>query len=247
MAVKKKKTLIAAAKRPAKAPSNGGESLAQVEGIAMNVAGAFQVEQFKTWLSAYFHPYQAYGKEKKNSGAGSAAGTFALIGLVQAVVAIIVMALVLALTLPVVGVPFTIVGAIMMLIAYPIASVIGGVLGSVVYFIMAKIVGGKGSFWEQTYCMALVNGGVVLMMLPFNVLQIIPLLGWIFSLLGLAVALYGIISHYRMIRAVHELSQLRAILVLIVPTIVIIAFIIFIVGVATIAALGAYGATLPVQ
>ena len=246
MAVKKKapvarKAAVVNAAKPA-----GGE-LAQVEEIAMNAAGGLGVEQFKAWLSAYFHPYQAYDKEKKNSGAGSSAGTFAFIGLVQAVVAIIVMALVLAFAMPVVGIPFTIAGAIMLLIAYPILSVIGGIAVSVLYFILAKVLGGKGGFWEQTYCMALVSGGVMLMMVPFNVLQILPLIGWIFGLIGLAFGLYGVISQYRMIRAVHGLSQLRAIVVLVVPVILVMALVLFVIGFATIAAIGAYGATLPVQ
>jgi|GEM_PF-959607 len=243
MAVKKKKTPAVAAK----AQSEESKSLAQVEEMAMNAAGALQVDQFKTWLSAYFHPYQACGKEKKNSSLGSATGTFALIGLVQAVVAIIVMALVLAFALPLVGVPFTIAGAVVMLIAYPIGTVIFGFIGSVLYYIVAKLLGGKGSFMEQTYCMALVSGGVGLMLVPFNVLQIAPLVGWIFGLLGVAVALYGIISQYRMIRAVHSLSQLRAIVVLVIPALVIVAIVLFVIGFATIAALGAYGATLPMQ
>jgi len=247
MVVKKKKARAIAAKQPAKAPSTDDASLAQVEGIAMNAAGSLGVGQFKTWLSAYFHPYQAYGKEKKNSELGSATSTFALIGLVEAVVAIIVMALVLAFTLSFVGVPLTIAGAVVMLIAYPIGTVIFGFIGSALYYIVAKLLGGKGSFMEQTYCMALVSGGVALMMVPFNVLQIAPLVGWMFGLLGIAVALYGIISQYRMIRAVHSLSQIRAIVVLLVPAILIMAFIFFVVGVAAIAALGAYGTSLPMQ
>jgi len=242
MAVKKKAPSVKGAKQA----SGGSNSLAQVEEIAMNAAGGLGVGQFKTWLSAYFHPYQAYGKEKKNSEMGSAVGTFVLIGLVQAVIAIIVMALVLAFALPVIGVPLTIAGAVVMLIAYPIASAIGGVLVSVLYFILAKVLGGKGSFWEQTYCMALVSGGVVLMITPFNILQILPIIGWIFGLIGLAAALYGIISQYRMIRAVHSLSQLRAIVVLLVPMALLVLLVLFVIGYATIAAIGAYGATMPV-
>jgi len=230
-----------------KAPAaKGDRSLAQVEEIAMNAAGGLGVEQFRAWLSAYFHPYQAYGKENKNSGWGSAASTFALMGLVQAVIAIIVMALVLAFALPVVGLPFTIIGAIMMLIAYPILSVIGGFLLSALYFIVAKVLGGKGGFTVQTYCMALVSGGVMLMMLPFNILQIAPLIGWIFGLLGLVVALYGLISQYRMIRAVHSLSQLRAAVVLLVPIVLLVLLVLFVIGFATIAALGMYGSGIAV-
>jgi hypothetical protein len=166
---------------------------------------------------------------------------------VQAVVAIIVMALVLAFAMPVIGVPFTIAGAAVMLVMYPVMSVIGGYIISAIYFIVAKVLGGKGGFLEQTYCMALVSGGMVLMMVPFNVLQMLPIVGWIFGLLGLAVGLYGIISQYRMIRAVHSLSQLRAIVVLVVPMILIMALVFVIIGVAAIAALGAYGTAIPVQ
>ncbi|MFA6327929.1 MAG: Yip1 family protein [Candidatus Micrarchaeia archaeon] len=241
MAVKKKA-------RPAKQEKieSGNDSLAQVEGAAMGAAGSLGIGRFKTWLYAYFHPYQACGKEKKNAKLGSTAATFALAGLVQAAVLVIVIALMLAFSLRT-GISFTVTVAIVMLIAYPIACVIGGFAMSALYFIVAKLLGGKGSFTEQAYCMALVSGGVILMMAPFNVLQIIPMIGWIFSLLGLAVTLYGIVSQYRMISAVHSLSQLRAIVVLVVPLFIIMALLLVFVGVAAIAALGAYGTTLQVQ
>ncbi len=244
MAVKKKAN-VAKQAVPAKAADD--KTLAQVEECAMGAAKSLGMPQFPAWVTAYFHPYQAYGKEKKNSELGKAVSTFALIGLVEAVATIIMMALVLAFALPIVGIPFTIVGAIIMLIAYPITSVIGGFVVSCLYFVLAKVLGGKGSFMEQTYCMALVSGGVVLMMAPFNILQAIPIIGGIFGLAGLVVALYGIISQYRMIRAVHSLSQLRAIVVLVVPAILIIALIFFVIGVAAIAAMGAYGTSIPVQ
>jgi len=235
MAVKKK------APRARKAPG-GDQSLAQVEEVAMNAAGGLGVGQFKAWLYAYFHPYQSYGKESGNAGWGSAATTFALMGLVQAVITIIVMALVLAFALPIVGIPFTIAGAIMMLIAYPIMSVVGGFVLSLLYFIIAKILGGKAGFVMQTYCMALVSGGVMLMMAPFSILQIVPIIGALFGLIGLVIALYGLISQYRMIRAVHGLSQLRAAAVLLVPMALLVLLVLFVIGYATIAAIGAYGA-----
>ena len=246
MAVKKNKAKLAKKAIPAKA-AGGDKSLAQVEEYAMGAAGSLGVPQFPAWITTYFHPYQAYGAEKKNADMGNSTVTLALVGLVHAVVAIIVMALVLAFAMPLAGVPITVAGAIFLLIAYPIGSVIAGFICSLVYYIVAKLMGGKGSFWEQTYGMALVSGGIALMMAPFSVLQVLPLVGWLFGLAGFAVALYGIISQYRMIRAVHSLSQLRAIVVLLVPAILIMALIFFVIGAATIAALAAYGASLPVQ
>jgi hypothetical protein len=234
--------LVAVKKKTAAA---GGDGLGRVEEIANGAYGALNFEPFVKWLDAYFHPYQSYEKEKKNADFGSATTTFAYIGLVNAVIAIVVMALVLALALPFVGISLTIAGAIMLLVAYPIASVIVGFMVSLLYFVIAKVVGGKGGYMEQTYAMALVSGGVTLMILPFNVLQIVPLVGGIFGLAGLAVALYGIVSQYRMIRAVHSLSQLRAIIVLLVPFLLIMAFVFLVVGAAAIAALVAYGPMMP--
>jgi len=238
MVVKKK----APSAKKAKQASRDDKPLAQVEEIAMKAAGSLQVAQFNAWLFAYFHPYQACADERKNAGLASAAATYALIGIAEAVVAIIVMALVLAFALPAIGVPFTIAGAVMLLIAYPALSVIGGFVISALYFALAKALGGKGGFYEQSYCMALVSGGVVLMMAPFNLLQLFPLIGWIFGLLGLAIALYGIISQYRMIRAVHGLSQLRAIVVLLVPALLLMALIFIVIGIAAVAAVGEYTA-----
>jgi len=241
MAVKKKSAPAKAPVKPASELSGDDKTLAQAEGLAMNAYAPMGVPQFKAWILAYFHPYQRYEAEKKNADMGSSTLNLALVGLVHAVVTIILMALALALALPFIGLPITIVGAVMMLIAYPVGAVILGFVGSLVYYIVAKLLGGKGSFWEQTYCITLVSGGVSLMMAPLNILQVVPLIGWIFSLVGMVIALYGMISQYRMIRAVHSLSQLRAIVVILVPAVLILAFIFFVVGIAAIASLGAYG------
>ena len=229
-----------------KAAAAAGEGwLSQVEGIANGAYGALKFEPFMKWLNAYFHPYQSYEKEQKNANFGSATAMFAYIGLVNAVIAIVVMAVLLAFALPLVGVPLTIVGAVTMLILYPIASVIVGFIISLIYFVIAKIVGGKGGYMVQTYAMALVSGGVVLMMLPFNILGSVPSIGGIFSLLGMLVALYGLLSQYRMIRAVHSLSQLRAAIVLLVPIVLLVALMFLAMGAVAIAALSAYGTMMP--
>jgi len=232
---------------PAKASAPAGDgSLAQVEAFARNAYGALGMKQFQAWLSAYFHPYQAYDAEKKNADMSTSTVTLALVGLVQAVVAIIVMALALAFASPIVGVPVTLAGAIVILVAYPVASVILGFIGSLLYYIVAMVLGGKGTFWEQTYCFALVSGGVALMSAPFTVLQVIPLLGGIFALVSLVVAIYGVISQYRMIRAVHGLSQLRAAVALLLPVVIIVA-VVLVVGIAAIAGLAAYFTAVPVK
>jgi len=247
MAVKKKKATVAKKAARAKAVGDDG-AVRRIEEYAMGAAGSMGVPQFPAWITAYFHPYKAYGAEKGNANMGTSTVTLAMVGLVQAVVAIVVMALALSFALPALaGMPITVAGAIFMLIAYPIGSVIFGFIASLVYYIVAMVLGGKGSFWEQTYGMALVSGGIALLMAPFSVLQVIPAVGWIFSLAGLAIAIYGIVSQYRMIRAVHSLSQLRAIVVLLVPAILIMAFVLFVVGFATIAAIGAYGAGMAAQ
>ncbi|MFA6214455.1 MAG: Yip1 family protein [Candidatus Micrarchaeia archaeon] len=199
------------------AAGGDGDSLAQVEEIANNAAGALKVAQFKAWLYSYFHPYQACEKEKKGASLSGSASTFALTGIVNAV-AMIIATLILAAFTMFAGLPMLI-GAFAALVIYPILSVVGGFIMSAIYYVVAKVLGGKGGFMEQTYCMALVSGGTVLMMAPFSILQALPVIGGLFGLLVMAVGIYGLISQYRTVRAVHSLSQLRAIVVIVVPLI----------------------------
>lgn len=182
-------------------------SLEPVENFAQGIVSAIPIRQFKDWISAYFHPAETLAAQTSKSASASAVH-FALIGLVGALLGLVGLAIGMALVpskamTALFAAPFIVIG-------YPILVIIAGFIGSAVYWIFAKILGGRGSFSEQTCGLALVMGGAFLLALPFQLLGIIPLLGILFSLVAAVIGLYGFYSEYRVIKAVHSLSSLRA-------------------------------------
>lgn len=198
--------------------SKGEGPLASIEAPVMGIAGSIPLPHAKTWASMYLHPEETYEKNRKDAGWGKIITNFALAGLVMWVALFISMVLGFG-TL----VASTIIVA---LILYPVVFAAGGIISSVLYWIIAKLVGGKGSFIGQTHAFALLTGGAALLSFPFVALGNLPLVGWLFGLAGLLVGLYNIYNYYLIIRKVHEVSSLRAVIVIVVPIIIgmIIAF-----------------------
>jgi hypothetical protein len=214
--------LVAVKKEEVKAAqSEGKDSFAQIEAACMNMASAMPVPHFRAWVLAYFKPYQAYDDKKKNANLGNSVVNLALMGLVGAVVAVAAVLLKLGIAAGIEAAPS--------LVILPIICIIGGMIMSGIYYIVAKVFKGTGGFMEQTYGMVLVGGGAVLLSAVFNVLEVIPFIGGLFSLVAFAISLYGLVSQVRMIKAVHKLSTVSAILVIAIP-IVLIAILAFIIG-----------------
>ena len=192
--------------------------LQPVEAFAQGIVSAVPIRQFKDWISAYFHPAEALSAQA-DKGVAAIAIHLALIGLIGALMGLISLA-VLMLYAPSLLSTSLLIAIPIMVIGYPIAAVILGFVASAVYLVFAKILGGKGGFLEQAYGMALVSGGTLLLALPFQLLGMIPLIGALFSLVVLAIELYGLYSQYRVIKTVHSLSSLRAVAVLVLPLLI---------------------------
>lgn len=90
-----------------------------------------------------------------------------------------------------------------------------------VQYLGARIFGGKGSFKSQAYIQGLVQ-------VPFTILGgllslsfLIPVLGFVFGLLGFGLSIFAVIVNIRAVKAVHDLSTGRALAALIVPPIIV--------------------------
>jgi len=209
-------------------------SLGPVETFASGIVSAVPIGQFKEWVSAYFHPAEAVAAQTDKS-ASAIAIHFVLIGLIGALEGLIGLAVLMAFA-PGTGVAALLIAAPIMVIGYPIAAVVFGFIASAVYFVFAKILGGKGSFLWQTHGMVLVSGGAALLSFPFQLLGSVPLIGILLSLAVLVIGLYGLYSQYRVIKTVHSLSSLRAVAVLILPLLIL--GVLLVVSLTSIALLG---------
>jgi hypothetical protein len=212
-------------------------ALEEIEGFCTDTVSLLYSSMFSTWVAAYFHPAETYEAEKKNASWGSIALQVALITIITGIVSSIVNTVTFlqmpgGMDLPMIG----------------IIAVIGGVIGfvgfflvSLIYLAVAKALGGKGGYKNQSLGIALVSGGMVLLAAPLQVLGAIPCLGIIFLLVAFAFGLYGLYSHYKMIKAVHGLSDMRTVGVIAISWAIMFVIWLVIVVVLSVAFLGALG------
>lgn len=231
------------------------EKPGQIESAALGAAAVFPVQAFKTWINAYFRPAAAIKASPASLGAAVKNLAFAgfLAGVVSGIAALVSMSIGGAAAGSAargalggmmggsVGFAGGIVALVVMAIVFPVLYVICGLVGSAVYFVVAKILGGKGSYTLQTNIFALVMCGAALLGLPFQLLGAIPMVGGIFSLATMVISLYALYSYYRAIKGVHQLSQMRAIAVLVLPMIVLGVLAVVLLGAMVLAFLGAAG------
>jgi hypothetical protein len=117
-----------------------------------------------------------------------------------------------------------------LIVAYPIIFVIGGFIGSAILFVLAKILGGKGSFMEHTLGLTLIAGANYATGFPFMVLSGIPLVGGLFYLVLLPLGLYVLYDQYLMVKRIHQFSSMRAALFIILPIIIAIILVVVLLG-----------------
>ncbi len=211
------------------------EKPGQIESAVQGIASALPFAGFKELITSYFRPAAAIKATKASLGAAAnnLAGIGFLVGVATGIAAIIGQALFgttesgMMGSLAGFGFGTGIVGLVVMAILGPIIYVISVFVGSALYFVAAKLLGGKGSFTLQTHAFALVMCGTALLALPFQFFGFIPVIG---AMLGIAIALielYSLYSYYRAIKEVHQLSQMRAIAILLLP--IILAFVVLVV------------------
>jgi len=188
-----------------------------IESTVLQAVSIFPVEKFKTWVSAYFRPAAVFAVESSNASLGGAAKNLAVAGVIAGVVVGVATILSAMLSINPGGLITGAIALVVMAVLYPVLLVLGGFLCSGVYFVFAKLLGGKGTYATQTYTLALVMGGSILLSAPFQLLGAIPLVGLIFSFGSALVSIYSLYSEYRVIKEVHQLSSGKAIAVILLP------------------------------
>ncbi|RME44184.1 MAG: YIP1 family protein [Caldilineae bacterium] len=96
-----------------------------------------------------------------------------------------------------------------------ILAPIGFLIGSAIYWVVAKLFGGEGSFEEQTYLLATFSAPL---MVVNGVVSVVPYLGGCVSFL---ISLYQLVLSYFAIKVSHDLTPGKAIAVIILPVAVV--------------------------
>lgn len=221
-----------AEKKSAPAPSG---SLGPVESLVNGVVLAIPVPQLKAWSMAFFHPAEAFDANKADANAGAVMVHMALVGVLAAIA--VLFSSVFSFNI------LAAVASLLLIVIYPIAFIIAGFIGSLVYFVIAKILGGKGSFMEQTLGIVLLTGGYYVLAFPFIALSGIPVVGGLLGLVVMLVGLYNIYNQYLMAKRIHQFSSGRALLFVFLPIILLVVIALVIVAVLGLAFLGAMGAS----
>ncbi len=89
-------------------------------------------------------------------------------------------------------------------------------IGQGVHWVLAKIMGGKGSFREQAYFGSFIYAGYA----TLSVLAFVPCVG---SLVLMAVLLLILYLTFLMLKRVHQLDSVRAVAVIVIPIVLILA------------------------
>ncbi|MFQ5405531.1 MAG: YIP1 family protein [Candidatus Micrarchaeia archaeon] len=164
------------------------------------------------WKSALLKPKETFAKEKANAslteGVKQIAVAAAAGGLVVGLIILVISLLggPAGLVAGLIGVVGGVAGAV-------IFAVIFSLIGNGITWIIAKVLGGAGSFSTQYYVAALYTAPVILANIA---LGIIPVIG---SLVGLLVGLYSIYLSVLMVKEVHQMSTLKAAVVVLLPAI----------------------------
>ena len=100
------------------------------------------------------------------------------------------------------------------LVLTPILTPIAFLIGSTIYFVVAKLLGGTGTFEKHTYMLAAFSSPLLVVN---GLVSIIPFVG---GCIAFAVYFYQIVLTYFAIKTVHELSSGKAILVALTPLLI---------------------------
>ena len=185
------------------------------------VLSVIPIPQFKIWVKAFFHPAETFDAQKDSITIQRLCIALLLVSFLFAIASTI--STIFTVTIPRVKLSIEIVPSIgssmvFLFVAFFVGfSVFVGLL-----YALAKILGGRGSFTEHAYVIAILAGALYLLAfalgLPFYVLSVIaPNIAVVASAIGLLVSIYAIYDCFVMMRHVHQLSNIRAALLCISP------------------------------
>ncbi len=180
-----------------------------------------KIVDFKNWLNAIIYPKSTFGSliEKEKASLVEAVKNVAVSGLIMGVIVGIIYAFLgIAMiganggssTTGAIGGSILLFFALLMVVILPVIYILDLFICSAAYFVIAKILGGKGDFKTQTYFISLILAPLLIL----SLFGIIPLIGFIFLIL---ISVYSIYLMIIAIRETHEFSTLRAAITYFIP------------------------------
>lgn len=212
-----------------------------LEAPVVGIISKIPSPRLKAFGQAFFRPVDTFNELKAESSPRNYIINFALAGLVGWVGMLIGMAFLLIMMESFANVlaasPMQMLGeaistALFALLAFPLIAILSGIIASAVYFIIAKLLGGSGSFTNQTFAFSLIVGASSLVLLPFHMLFAIPFVGLLMFPISFALAIYVFYLYYKIIRNIHGLSNGKAIAVLAIPIAIAILLVVVLMGIA---------------
>jgi len=213
-----------------------------LEAPVVGIISKIPSRRLKAFGQAFFRPVDTFNEQKSEASLRNYTINFALAGLVGWVGILFGMAFVFMLMAPSLSffsasIQTQLFGdfiavVLFTLVLLPLAVILSGIIMSAVYFIIAKLLGGSGSFTSQTFAFSLIIGASSLVLLPFHMLAAIPFVGLLMLPISIFLALYIYYLYYKAIRSIHGLSQGKAIAVLVIPMAIAVLLIIALVAIA---------------
>jgi len=192
-------------------------------------------QMFEEWKETFLHPGTTFPKMVKTANLGGGlqhlAVGYVVYAILSFIAAIIVGTLIGGAAGLALGASLGIMGAIVMIIG----GIIGGLIAAGIMWIIAKILGGVGSYGAQLH---MTSAPLAFILVLSGILSFIPIVGSIIALLLMIYYLYPLTIA---LREAHKFSTLKAVACWLLP-IIIVGIIVVLLGVALLATLGAAGA-----
>ncbi len=187
---------------------------------------------FNVWINAFLKPKETFASEKANASLGKGV-LYILIGsLIYGIITLIGQLITGIISSDALGMISGLIGAV---IITPLIILILDLIFVGVYFVIAKIFGGKGSYTSILYLDSLYTIPQLALM---GIFALVPIVGGILNLLLLA---YSIYLFYLVIKESQELSSGKAIIVTLIPIVLVILLVVLLailLGAALLTAIG---------
>ncbi len=110
---------------------------------------------------------------------------------------------------------------------------VGFFIGSGIYFVVAKLFGGEGTFEEQSYLLATFSAPIIIVN---SVIGIIPFLG---GCITFFISIYQLVLTYYAVKVSHKLTSGKALMTVLIPILVLFLCVICVFAIMFFAILGA--------
>tara|TARA_Y100000310_G_scaffold345709_1_gene468634 strand:+ start:38180 stop:38752 length:573 start_codon:yes stop_codon:yes gene_type:complete len=176
------------------------------------------------WIKAITKPQETFTAQKNNANLGTGIVNYAIAGLISGILSFLLFGIIGA---ALGGGLESVAPGVLSIVTTPVFQVIGALIAAALFFIIAKVLGGNGSYTQIFYLASLYA-------VPVALVSWIPLVGFL-------VSLYALYLFYLVIKISQGLSTGRAILTILIPFGILVILGIILVAVIGAAVFSAFG------